>query len=59
MERAAGHLCDLASTPQDRALCDDAKQKVLSARERVRSTCGGCPGGPSVDRDAPIPSVRE
>ncbi len=57
MERAAVHLCDLASLPDDRARCDEAKQKVVAARARVRNTCGACPGGPSLDRDAPIPSA--
>lgn len=57
MERAAAHLCELASSPADRTRCDEAKQKVLSARARVRNTCGSCSGGPSLDRDAPIPSA--
>jgi hypothetical protein len=58
MERATGHLCALGSSDDDRSRCDEAKTKVLAARERVRSTCGVCEGGPSLDRTAPIPSVR-
>ncbi len=57
MERATGHLCALAGADDDHARCDEARTKVLSARERVRSTCGVCEGGPSLDRTAPIPSV--
>jgi len=56
MDRATGHLCDLASDADDRRRCDDAKTRVLAARERVKTTCGSCPGGPSVERTAPIPS---
>ena len=59
MERATAHLCQLASSDEDRSRCVEAKTKVLSARERVRSTCGECPGGPSLDRNAPIPSQRQ
>jgi hypothetical protein len=58
MERATGRLCDLASSTEDRQRCEDAKTKVLAARDRVRSTCGACPGGPSLERSAPIPSLR-
>ena len=57
MDRATGHLCELAVEPDDRDRCDDAKAKLLVARDRVRSTCGSCPGGASVERAAPIPSV--
>ena len=56
MERATLHLCDLAISDGDRARCDDAKARVLAARDRVRSTCGACSGGPSLERTAPIPS---
>jgi hypothetical protein len=38
MERAAGHLCAIA----ERASCDEAKAKLQRARDKVRSTCGGC-----------------
>jgi len=58
MDRAAGRLCELAQGPSELQRCDDAKRRVYSARDRVRSTCGECPGGPSVERGAPIPSVR-
>ena len=57
MDRAAGHLCDLASGVSDRARCEEAKTKLYSARDRVRTTCGTCPGGASVERSAPVPSV--
>jgi hypothetical protein len=56
MDRAAGHLCALASVQTDRDQCEDAKKSVRGARDKVRATCGSCPGGPSVDKDAPIPS---
>jgi hypothetical protein len=56
MERATGHMCDLATATDDRRLCEDAKTRVLAARDRVRATCGTCPGGPSLERSAPIPS---
>jgi hypothetical protein len=56
MERATGHLCDLASDLEDRRVCEEAKTRVQAARDRVRNTCGSCPGGPSVERGAPIPS---
>jgi len=38
MERAADHLCALESGPE----CSHARERVEAARERVRSTCGGC-----------------
>jgi hypothetical protein len=56
MDRAAGHLCTLASTTEEGRRCDDAKKRVYTARDRVRSTCGICPEGPTVDRNAPVPS---
>ena len=56
LERATVRLCDLAEQADDVQRCDDAKKKLRTARERVKSTCSSCPGGPSVDRDAPIPS---
>lgn len=58
MDRAAGHLCELAQASEETRRCDDARRRVLSARERVKQTCGGCPGGPSVERNDPIPSTR-
>jgi hypothetical protein len=54
MERATGHLCELTSGSDN--LCEDARAKVRAARDRVRSTCGSCPGGPNLERSAPIPS---
>lgn len=61
MDRAAGHLCELARGGRDgeeTRRCDDARSKVLSARDRVKQTCGACPGGPSVERNDPVPSLR-
>jgi hypothetical protein len=56
MERATGHLCDLASDADDRQRCEDAKSVVLKAREKIRGTCRSCPNGPSLEKTAPIPS---
>ncbi len=58
MERATAHLCAMASSTDDQRTCQDARSKVLAGRDRVRSSCGDCPGGPSLDRNAPIPSTR-
>jgi hypothetical protein len=58
MDRAAGRLCELSQGSDEGRRCDEAKQRVYSARDRVKTTCGVCPGGPSVDRTAPIPSLR-
>lgn len=58
MDRAAGRLCALAEATDELRRCEDSKQKVYSARDRVRSTCGNCPNGASVERSAPIPSTR-
>jgi hypothetical protein len=58
MDRAAGRLCELSQGPDEGNRCNDAKQRVYSARDRVRTSCGSCPNGPSVERAAPIPSLR-
>jgi hypothetical protein len=58
MDRAAGKLCELVAGSNDAPRCDDAKRRLYSARDKVRETCQRCPDGPSVDRNAPIPSVR-
>jgi hypothetical protein len=59
MERATAHLCALAtSASESQDTCQDARSKVLSGRDRVKASCGECPGGPSLDRNAPIPSTR-
>lgn len=58
MDRAAGRLCELSQGSDEGHRCNDAKQRVYSARDRVRTTCGSCPNGPSVERAAPIPSLR-
>ena len=57
MERATSHLCAL-SPADERGACDDAKAQVWSARARIRAACGSCPDGQSLDRSAPIPSLR-
>jgi hypothetical protein len=59
MDRAVGVICQLAQQADEARRCDEAKQKVYSARDRVKATCGGCPGGPSVERRDPIPSTRQ
>jgi hypothetical protein len=56
MDRAAGHLCELALGGDEIRRCEDAKDRVRAARDRVRAACGRCERGPSVDRNAPIPS---
>jgi hypothetical protein len=56
MDRAAGHLCGMAQEQGERDRCEDAKTRVRRARDKVKATCGSCPGGPSVDRNAPVPS---
>ena len=43
MERATQHLCELVVEPDDRGRCDDARQRLHKARERIRSACGACP----------------
>ena len=58
MEKATVELCTLAGEGDDATHCADARRRLLSARDRVRLSCGGCPDGPSVDRSAPIPSTR-
>ncbi len=58
MEHATSFLCTANQTPDDTDRCENARRKVKTARRRVRATCGGCPGGPSVEQDAPIPSTR-
>ncbi len=42
MERATDHLCGVVSTPDEQKQCDDAREKLKSSRDRVRSTCGEC-----------------
>jgi hypothetical protein len=57
MDRAAGRVCAL-SQGDEAQRCDDAKRRVYSARDRVKSTCGSCPDGVSVERADPVPSTR-
>ena len=56
LERAVSRLCELAESPDDRRRCEDAKQKLGAARDRVRQTCNACPGGPTLDPRAPSSS---
>lgn len=61
LERATGHLCDLAEQPDERRGCEDARARVVHARERIRGACGATAcgaDGPSLDPAAPIPSRR-
>jgi hypothetical protein len=59
MDRAAGRLCELTNEDGETRRCDDAKQRLYFARDRVKSTCGTCPDGrPAVERSAPVPSMR-
>ncbi|MBX3189379.1 MAG: hypothetical protein KF819_20315 [Labilithrix sp.] len=57
MDRAAGRLCELAQSSDEQRTCTEAKGRVYSARDKVKSTCRSCPGGPSVESTAPIPSI--
>jgi hypothetical protein len=38
MERAAEHLCALDPGEE----CSSARERVAAARERIRTSCGGC-----------------
>jgi hypothetical protein len=42
MERAAGQICEVARSTEERRTCRDAEDQVSSARERIRNACGGC-----------------
>jgi hypothetical protein len=42
MQRATERLCALAGEPDDRRRCEDARKRLLAARDRVRSACGEC-----------------
>jgi hypothetical protein len=42
MQHATERLCALAGEPDDRRRCEDAKKRLLAARDRVRSACGEC-----------------
>jgi len=56
MDRAAGRLCELSQGDGEPQRCEDAKRRVYSARDRVKTTCGTCADGTTVERAAPIPS---
>lgn len=55
MDRSAGRICNLSSTNDDQLRCTDAKDKVVSARTKVKGTCGSCPET-STDPKDPVPS---
>jgi hypothetical protein len=54
MQRSASGICSLASTEADKVRCHQAQERVRAARERIRSSCGQCQDGPSLDPAAPI-----
>jgi hypothetical protein len=43
MERATTQICSLTGEVGDDGRCDDARRRLLSAKDRVRSACGDCP----------------
>lgn len=43
MERAAGQLCELAQSSEERDTCQSAEDQLGSARQKVKSACGVCP----------------
>lgn len=55
MDRATGRLCALAQSNDETRRCGDARNRLYTARDKVRSSCGTC-SEVSVDRNAPIPS---
>jgi hypothetical protein len=46
MERAAGQICELARSTEERRTCKSAEDQVGTARERVKNACGECPKRP-------------
>jgi hypothetical protein len=42
MQRATDHLCALVEDSDDGRRCEDARKRLLAARNRVRSSCGEC-----------------
>jgi hypothetical protein len=44
MKRAADHLCAMSDSggDADKKRCSDAKDKVATASNKVKETCGGC-----------------
>jgi len=55
MERAASHLCELTRGTRDSFRCEDATLRVKDERRHIRSSCGACPMGQSLDPNAPLP----
>jgi hypothetical protein len=43
MASATAHLCSIADEPPDQRRCEDAKERLSAARNRVRTACGTCP----------------
>ena len=56
MQRSAARLCSIASSDEEREVCRRAQDRVRVARERVRTSCSQCTGGPALEPDAPIDS---
>ena len=54
MQRATVRLCAMASDNEEQERCRNAETRYRSARERVRSLCGQCQEGPSLDPKAPL-----
>jgi len=43
MQRAADHLCTLATSDDDgKKRCDEARARVSAAEDKVKASCGGC-----------------
>src|SRR5204863_2799382 len=42
MERAAGQICEVARSTEERRTCRDAQDQVSTARERTRNAGGRC-----------------
>ncbi len=55
MERAASHLCVLTRGTREDYRCADAESRVREERKQIKSSCGTCPIGQSLDPNAPLP----
>jgi len=58
MQRATARLCELAGDQREQQRCELAEARYRAARERVRSVCSVCQGGPSLESDARIDDER-
>lgn len=47
LERATSHICELGQPKAPP--CEDARARLGQAKERVKSQCQACPGGPDLD----------